>query len=66
MKYYLTDLQFRQKWQAEKADIQADTPVMIVDPQRPRAVWNIGKVKSGDKTYVRLVARITSLPTLDY
>ena len=80
LRYYLPNLQGRQKWQTEASNIQIGVPVTIVDPQLPRALWPTGRVsqtfpgsdkrirtvevKVGDRKYVRPVARIINLPAL--
>lgn len=80
IKYYLPNLQVRQKWKAEKENLQVGEVVMIVDPQLPRALWPVGKIEQvhpgaddrvrsatvqvGRKTYTRPVARLVKLPTL--
>ena len=80
IKCYLPGLQARQKWNTETPEIQVDTPVMIIDPQFPRALWPVGKitkvfpgqdnrirsvdVKVGDQSYTRPVARIIRLPAI--
>lgn len=80
VRQYLPTLQTRQKWQKEKENLTNGTVVMIVDPQAPRALWLVGTVKAvhpgsegrvraaevlvKDRTYLRPVARLISLPAL--
>lgn len=80
LKFYLPDLQARQKWHTEAPDLQVGATVMIVDPQLPRALWPVGRVSEvlpgaddrvrtvrvqvWDRTYTRPVARIIHLPAL--
>lgn len=80
LRFYLPNLQTRQKWQADTSDIQVGTTGMIIDPQLPRALWPVGRVSKtfpgmdgrvrtvdievGKKTYTRPVARIIRLPSI--
>ncbi|CAI5683933.1 unnamed protein product [Oreochromis niloticus] len=80
-RHYLPILQERQKWQKEAECLKPDQVVLIVDPQLPRALWPVGKVtttypgadgrirtaavKVKDRTYIRPVARLVSLPMLE-
>ncbi|KAL1277556.1 hypothetical protein QQF64_024229 [Cirrhinus molitorella] len=80
LKYYLPDLQARQKWKTEKKTLEIGDVVLIVDPQLPCALWPVGRViqvfpgtdgrvrtASVDvkgKTYTRIVARLVQLPAL--
>ncbi|NP_001410306.1 uncharacterized LOC100150025 [Danio rerio] len=80
LKYYLPDLQARQKWKTEKKTLEIGDVVMIVDPQLPRALWPVGRitqvfpgadgrvrtanVEVKGKTYTRIVARLIQLPAL--
>lgn len=80
LKFYLPGLQNRQKWQKDSVDIQLGTTVLIIDPQLPRALWPVGQVKEiipgadtkvriarvkvGDKTYTRPVARLIQLTAI--
>nr|XP_055027021.1 uncharacterized protein LOC129416681 [Misgurnus anguillicaudatus] len=80
IRYYLPDLQQRQKWQKESENLQTDEVMMIVDQQSPRALWQVGTVtkvlpgqdgrvrsaivKVKDKSYTRPVARLIKLPAL--
>lgn len=80
LKYYLPDLQARQKWETEKKTLEIGDVVMIVDPQLPRALWPVGRitqvfpgadgrvrtanVEVKGKTYTRIVARLIQLPAL--
>ena len=75
---YLPSLQHRGKWRQETANLTEGQVVMIVDPQLPRASWPTGRVtktipgRDGrvrtvevqvkNRTYLRPVARIVSLP----
>ena len=77
---YLPTLQTRSKWHKDSAPLQVGTIVMIMDPQLPRALWPIGSVTNilpgqdgrvraaevqvKDKTYVRPVARLVTLPSI--
>ncbi|XP_042610577.1 uncharacterized protein LOC109111550 [Cyprinus carpio] len=80
LKYYLPDLQARQKWRTEKKALEIGDVVLIVDPQLPRALWPVGKVTQvfpgvdgrvrtasvdvKGKTYTRVLARLIQLPAL--
>lgn len=44
IKHYLPAMQTRGKWQRSTPDIEPGTVAMLVDPQLPRALWQIGKV----------------------
>ncbi|KAK7880770.1 hypothetical protein WMY93_032583 [Mugilogobius chulae] len=46
IQHFLPTLQSRQKWQTEKEDITVGTVVLIVDQQTPRALWQVGTVKT--------------------
>lgn len=46
LKFYLPEIQARNKWQEDTEDLQIGTVVMIVDPQLPRTLWPIGSVKT--------------------
>ncbi|KAL7866046.1 hypothetical protein SRHO_G00112930 [Serrasalmus rhombeus] len=77
---YLSTRQTRQKWQKEKQDLTVGTVVLIVDPQTPRALWLVGRVKAvhpgadgrvrtaevlvKDRIYLRPVARLITLQAL--
>ncbi|KAL0195042.1 hypothetical protein M9458_008614, partial [Cirrhinus mrigala] len=77
---YLPSLQTRQKWMSETDNLQIGETVMIVDQQLPRALWPIGRIvqvfpgkdnrvrsaeiKVKDRTYLRPVTKIISLPPL--
>ncbi|XP_073731871.1 uncharacterized protein [Misgurnus anguillicaudatus] len=81
IRYYLPNLQERQKWRKEGGEISVDQVVLIVDPQLPRACWPVGRVTKTfpgldgrirtvevqvhNRTYVRPVSRIVSLPKLN-
>ncbi|XP_073725195.1 uncharacterized protein [Misgurnus anguillicaudatus] len=78
--HYLPNLQVRHKWHHTGPDITQGTVVMIMDPQQPRAHWQVGmgvrvhpsqdsKVRSVDvqvegKVYTRPVARLVVLPPI--
>lgn len=80
IRHYLPNLQIRQKWKTEEADLQVGDTVMIVDQHLPRALWPVGRivqvfpgldkrVRSAEiqvngKTYTRPVAKIICLPSL--
>lgn len=80
IKFYLPDLQRRQKWQTDSAEVSPNDVVMIVDPTLNRAQWPIGRiaetfpgsdgrirtasVKIKDKVYTRPVARLIKLPEM--
>lgn len=77
---YLPSLQTRQKWMLEKDNLRVGETVMIVDHQLPRALWPVGsivqvfpgkdnrvrsaEIKVKDRTYLRPVTKIISLPPL--
>lgn len=77
---YLPDLQVQQKWHREAENLQPGTVVMIVDHQLPRAQWPVGQVTKvfpgedrrvrtaevevKNKTYLRPISRLISLPAL--
>ncbi|XP_047213499.1 uncharacterized protein LOC124863241 [Girardinichthys multiradiatus] len=46
IRLFLPTLQVRPKWKTEKDDITVGTTVLIVDQQTPRALWQVGTVKS--------------------
>ncbi|XP_073721977.1 uncharacterized protein [Misgurnus anguillicaudatus] len=80
LKYYLPDLQARQKWTTERKTLEIGNVVLVVDPQLPRALWPVGRVTQvfpgadgrvrtasvevKEKTYTRPVARLIQLPAL--
>nr|XP_057931658.1 uncharacterized protein LOC131131201 [Doryrhamphus excisus] len=80
IQHFLPTLQARQKWKTESDDITVGTVVLIVDQQAPRALWQIGTVKTvipgadgrvrtavirvKDRTYTRPVVRLVKLPAL--
>lgn len=45
VKRYLPQLQSRQKWQKETQDVKVGSVVTIMDPQLPRALWQVGLIK---------------------
>lgn len=77
---YLPTLQERQKWRMDSRELTTDQVVLIVDPQLPCASWPIGKmthiypgadghirtaaVQVKNRTYIRPVAQLVSLPEL--
>ena len=80
IKFYLPNLQARQKWETDKENLVSGQVVMIVDPQLPRASWPIGRItetypgKDGKvrsakviiqgREYVRPVSRLIPLPEI--
>lgn len=80
IQHFLPTLQARQKWQTEKEDITVGSVVLVVDQQTPRALWQVGTVKTvipgadgrvrtaviqvKDKTYTPQVVRLIRLPAL--
>jgi len=80
IKFYLPNLQARQKWETDKENLDSGQVVMIVDPQLPRASWPIGRItetypgKDGKvrttkviiqgREYIRPVSRIIPLPEI--
>ncbi len=76
----LPNLQIRQKWKTEEANLQIGDTVMIVDQQLPRSLWPVGRIvqvfpgsdrrvrsaeiQIKDKTYTRPVTKIVCLPPL--
>ncbi len=44
LKYYLPDLQARQKWKTEKKTLEIGDVVLIVDPQLLCALWPVGRI----------------------
>nr|XP_061816936.1 uncharacterized protein LOC133606706 [Nerophis lumbriciformis] len=78
---YLPTLQTRSKWQRSSENITINTVVLMVDPSLPRAQWPIGRVvktipsQDGQvraaevmvksKVYIRPVARLIPLPSLE-
>ena len=81
IKFYLPNLQARQKWETDKENLVSGQVVMIVDPQLPRASWPIGRItetypgKDGKvrsakviiqgREYVRPVSRLIPLPEIN-
>lgn len=79
-RYYLPNLQTRDKWQKPMEDIKEGAIVLLVDPQLPRALWQIrrvtkvlpgsdehirtAEVKIHDKTYTRPIVRMIVLPEI--
>ncbi|CAM1308924.1 Uncharacterised protein r2_g1909 [Pycnogonum litorale] len=77
MKEYLSLLQSRNKWTAERTDFQKDDVVLLCDPSQPRGTWPLGRilrvmpgqdgrirvaeVLSSGKTYVRPITKMTYL-----
>lgn len=77
---YLPELQVRHKWHRDVENLQPGTVVMIVDHQLPRALWPVGQVtrvfpgedgrartaevEVKNKTYLRPITRLVSLPAL--
>lgn len=80
IRHYLPNLQTRMKWQRPMEDITEGAVVLLVDPQLPRASWQIGRVtkiltgsdghtrtaevKIRDKTYTRPIVRLIVLPAI--
>lgn len=80
IRHFLPTLQVQQKWHTEKDNITVGTVVLIVDQQTPRALWQVGTVKTvtpgadgrvraaviqvKDRTYTRPVVRLIRLPAL--
>ncbi|XP_039653083.1 uncharacterized protein LOC120557116 [Perca fluviatilis] len=46
IQHFLPTLQARQKWNIDEEDITIGTVVLIVDQQAPRALWQVGTVKT--------------------
>ncbi|XP_049321160.1 uncharacterized protein LOC111190943 [Astyanax mexicanus] len=77
---YLPGLQIRGKWTTPSPDITINSVVMVVDPQLPRSLWQIGKVvkvfpgpdgrvrtvevQIKDKVYTRPIVRVIVLPQI--
>ncbi|XP_072569309.1 uncharacterized protein [Paramormyrops kingsleyae] len=77
---YLPSLQTRGKWRISTPNITVGSVVMMVDPQLPRSLWQIGKVvkvfpgpdhcvrtaavQINDRIYTRPIVRLIVLPEL--
>jgi len=77
---YLPSLQTRGKWKSPAPDLTVGSVIMMVDPQLPRSLWQIGKVvkvfpgpdghirtaevKIKDKVYTRPIVRLIVLPEI--
>lgn len=77
---YLPNLQVRQKWEADKENLDSDQGVMLADPQFPRVPWPFrritktypgkdGKVCSAKviiqgREYICPIFRLIPLPTI--
>ncbi len=44
VRHYLPNLQIRQKWKTEEANLQIGDTVVIVDQQLPRSLWPVGRI----------------------
>ncbi|XP_026034867.1 uncharacterized protein LOC113028619 [Astatotilapia calliptera] len=80
IRHFMPTLQPRQKWHKDTDNIAVGSVVLIVDQQTPRALWQVGTVKTilpgaddrvraavvrvKDRTYTRPVARLIRLPVL--
>lgn len=80
VKNYLPSLQLRGKWTTPAPDITVGSVVMMVDPQLPRSLWQVGKVVTvfpgpdgrvrsaevqiKDKVYTRPIVRLIVLPAI--
>ncbi|XP_052418883.1 uncharacterized protein LOC127963166 [Carassius gibelio] len=80
IRYYLPTLQSRQKWHTTNVDFAINSVVLMMDPQLPRALWQVGRVtkvhrsvdgrvrsadvRIKDKVYTRPVARLIALPAI--
>ncbi|KAL3979043.1 ATP-binding cassette, subfamily B (MDR/TAP), member 9 [Sarotherodon galilaeus] len=80
VRHFMPTLQLRQKWHKETDNIAVGSVVLIVDQQTPRALWQVGTVKTilpgaddrvraavvqvKDRTYTWPVARLIRLPVL--
>ncbi|KAK7918811.1 hypothetical protein WMY93_010095 [Mugilogobius chulae] len=81
IRHYLPGLQERSKWRRDGKALSVGQVVLIVDPQLPRASWPVGRVTQThpgadgrvrtasvqvkDRTYLRPVARLILLPSLE-
>ncbi len=73
-------MQTRGKWQRCSPDLEPGTVAMLVDPQLPRSLWQVGRVTKvflgadghvrtveiqiKDKTYTRPIACLIVLPEI--
>ena len=56
---FLPTLQPRQKWQRQRRQVQVDDVVLMVDENKPRASWKMGRVTSTTKSKDDLVRKVT-------
>lgn len=80
VKHYLLGLQTRGKWQNPSPDVQVGMVVLLIDPQLPRSLWQMGKVTKvfpgtdgrvrtaevqvKDRVYTRPITRLIVLPEI--
>lgn len=80
VKHYLLGLQTRGQWQKPSPDVQVGMVVLLIDPQLPRSLWQMGKVTKvfpgtdgrvrtvevqiKDRVYTRPIARLIVLPEI--
>lgn len=80
IRHYLPGMQMRGKWQRPSPDIEPGIVAMLVDPQLPQSLWQIGRVTKvfpgpddhvrtaeiqiKDKTYTLPIARLIVLPEI--
>lgn len=81
VKHYLPGLQTRGKWQNLSPDVQVGMVVLLIDPQLPRSMWQMGsvtkvfpgtdgrvrtaEVQIKDRVYTRPIARLIVLPEIE-
>lgn len=80
IRHYLPAMQTRGKWQSPSPDIEPGTVAMLVDPQLPRSLWQIGRIlkvfpgadgrvrtveiQIKGRTYTRPIAHLIVLPEI--
>ena len=80
VKHYLPGQQMRGKWKTPSPDLTVGSVVMMVDPQLPRSLWQIGKVvkvfpgpdnhvrtaevQMKDRVYTRPIVRLIVVPEI--
>nr|XP_055049757.1 uncharacterized protein LOC129435890 [Misgurnus anguillicaudatus] len=78
IRYYLPELQGRQKWRSDGKELAVGQVVLLIDHQLPRALWPVGtvvetyagadgrirtaKIQVRNKMYIRPVVKLIQIP----